>query len=221
MVWNVWNHISPFQYIFPMKKHGLIKEWRNSACKINYKQVCRRKKRALFKLGASEVIANLYCNCVHLHWEGCVICSLYLRQHMKRSIWSGSIFSWGGAGGMLRHLLLFMFVSGSGFYSQVGIGIRSWIRIRKPVQMSAVTSTKNWLWQTMIWSRTLLFSGVLAGSSSVEGVSITWKKPIFYLQIIKRGIKKINHFIFLAIPVFLIVLKTEYPVWQNIRYLAE
>ena len=107
MVWNVWNHISPFQYIFPMKKHGLIKEWRNSACKINYKQVCRRKKRALFKLGASEVIANLYCNCVHLHWEGCVICSLYLRQHMKRSIWSGSIFSWGGGGGNAPALVTF------------------------------------------------------------------------------------------------------------------
>ena len=28
-------------------------------------------------LGASEVTANLYCNCVHLHWEGCVIFSIY------------------------------------------------------------------------------------------------------------------------------------------------
>ena len=30
-------------------------------------------------LGASEITANLYCNCVHLYWEGCVICSIYLR----------------------------------------------------------------------------------------------------------------------------------------------
>ena len=30
-------------------------------------------------LGASEITANLYWNCVHLYWEGCVICSMYLR----------------------------------------------------------------------------------------------------------------------------------------------
>ena len=30
-------------------------------------------------LGASENTANIYCNCVHLYWEGCVICSIYLR----------------------------------------------------------------------------------------------------------------------------------------------
>ena len=30
-------------------------------------------------LGASEITANLYCNCVHLYWEGCVICSIDLR----------------------------------------------------------------------------------------------------------------------------------------------
>ena len=29
-------------------------------------------------LGASEITANLYCNCVHLRWEGCVICSIYI-----------------------------------------------------------------------------------------------------------------------------------------------
>ena len=29
-------------------------------------------------LGALEVTANLYCNCVHLYWEGCVIFSIYL-----------------------------------------------------------------------------------------------------------------------------------------------
>ena len=26
-----------------------------------------------------EVTANLYCNFAYLYWEGCVICSLYLR----------------------------------------------------------------------------------------------------------------------------------------------
>ena len=36
-------------------------------------------------LGASEINANIYCNCVHLYWEGCVISSLYL-QLMKRSV---------------------------------------------------------------------------------------------------------------------------------------
>ena len=37
------------------------------------------KVRIWYILGASEITANLYCNCVHLYWEGCVICSLYLR----------------------------------------------------------------------------------------------------------------------------------------------
>ena len=31
--------------------------------------------------------ANPDCNCVHLYWEGCVICSIYLRQLMKRSVY--------------------------------------------------------------------------------------------------------------------------------------
>ena len=30
-------------------------------------------------LGDLEVTANLYCNFVYLYWEGCVICSIYLR----------------------------------------------------------------------------------------------------------------------------------------------
>ena len=30
-------------------------------------------------MGASEITANLYCNCVYLYWEGCVVCSIYLR----------------------------------------------------------------------------------------------------------------------------------------------
>ena len=30
-------------------------------------------------LGASEITANLYCKCVYLYWEGCLICSIYLR----------------------------------------------------------------------------------------------------------------------------------------------
>ena len=30
-------------------------------------------------LGASEIIANLYCNCVHLYWECCVMLSICLR----------------------------------------------------------------------------------------------------------------------------------------------
>ena len=30
-------------------------------------------------LGAPEITANLYCNFVYLYWEGCVICSIFLR----------------------------------------------------------------------------------------------------------------------------------------------
>ena len=38
-------------------------------------------------LGASEITANLYCNSVHLHWEGCVICSIDLKHmNMKHII---------------------------------------------------------------------------------------------------------------------------------------
>ena len=30
-------------------------------------------------LSGPEVTANLYCNFAYLYWEGCVICSIYLR----------------------------------------------------------------------------------------------------------------------------------------------
>ena len=33
----------------------------------------------IYILGASEITANLYCNCVYLYWKGCMICSIYLR----------------------------------------------------------------------------------------------------------------------------------------------
>ena len=38
-------------------------------------------------LGASEITENLYCNYVDLYWEGCVICSIYLRLYMKRLVY--------------------------------------------------------------------------------------------------------------------------------------
>ena len=34
---------------------------------------------SIYILGASEITASLNCNCVHLYWKGCVICSIYLR----------------------------------------------------------------------------------------------------------------------------------------------
>ena len=37
-------------------------------------------------LGASEITANLSCDCVYLYSEGCVICSTYLRQYMERLV---------------------------------------------------------------------------------------------------------------------------------------
>ena len=30
-------------------------------------------------LGAPEITANIYFNCLYLYWEGCVICSIYLQ----------------------------------------------------------------------------------------------------------------------------------------------
>ena len=39
-----------------------------------------------YLLGASKVTANLYCNCVHLYWEGCLIWSMYLRWYMKHVV---------------------------------------------------------------------------------------------------------------------------------------
>ena len=32
-----------------------------------------------YLLGDPEVTVNLYCNFAYLYWEGCVICSIYLR----------------------------------------------------------------------------------------------------------------------------------------------
>ena len=37
-------------------------------------------------LDVSEVNANLYCNFAHLYWEGCVICSIYLRYLMGHPV---------------------------------------------------------------------------------------------------------------------------------------
>ena len=34
---------------------------------------------AVHRMGASEITANPYCNCVYLYWEGCAICSIHLR----------------------------------------------------------------------------------------------------------------------------------------------
>ena len=37
----------------------------------------KRSRKLNIKLqGASEITANLYCYCVHLYWEGGVICSI-------------------------------------------------------------------------------------------------------------------------------------------------
>ena len=33
-------------------------------------------------LGVSEITANLYCNCVHLYWEGCAIISKYIYAYI-------------------------------------------------------------------------------------------------------------------------------------------
>ena len=38
-----------------------------------------KRERELYVLGDQEVTANLYCNFAYLYWEGCVICSIYLR----------------------------------------------------------------------------------------------------------------------------------------------
>ena len=44
-----------------------VREIINTVCIIEY------------ILGASRITANLYCEFVHLYWERCVICSMYLQ----------------------------------------------------------------------------------------------------------------------------------------------
>ena len=46
----------------------------------------QKDKQIIGLLGASEITANPYCNCVYLYWEGCVISSTYLRLYMERSV---------------------------------------------------------------------------------------------------------------------------------------
>ena len=58
-----------------------------TSCDISMKYVCIYE---LNILGASEITANLCCNCVYLYWEGCVICSIYLRLYMERYITDNS-----------------------------------------------------------------------------------------------------------------------------------
>ena len=46
----------------------------------NYEHtVCPRSIDPFYILGYPEVTANLYCDFVCTYWEGCVICSIYLR----------------------------------------------------------------------------------------------------------------------------------------------
>ena len=47
-------------------------------CKVDFitGKICCQ---LFYNIDAPEITANLYCNCVYLLWEGCVICSIYLR----------------------------------------------------------------------------------------------------------------------------------------------
>ena len=77
-------------HIYGMAKAGLpTQRWRRvwrqprpqlCCCLSNrYITRCMDWIHPLYLIGASEITANLYCNCVHLYLEGCVICSIYLR----------------------------------------------------------------------------------------------------------------------------------------------
>ena len=44
-----------------------------------YIYIFSMKPKVTMVMVASEITANVYCNCVHIYWEGCVICSIYLR----------------------------------------------------------------------------------------------------------------------------------------------
>ena len=57
LVWNLFQ--CPVTVVQPLTKDEVI--------------------RVKHVLGASEITANLYCNCVDLYWESCVICSKHLR----------------------------------------------------------------------------------------------------------------------------------------------
>ena len=48
-----------------------------NVCKRSFGGILYKHRKTL--LGALEITANLYCNCVQLYWEGCVISSIYLR----------------------------------------------------------------------------------------------------------------------------------------------
>ena len=44
-----------------------------------YIYIFSMKPKVTMVMVASEITENVYCNCVHIYWEGCVICSIYLR----------------------------------------------------------------------------------------------------------------------------------------------
>ena len=47
-----------------------------------YENIANKYKHLIYNniiLGDPEITANLYCNFAYLYWEGCVICSIYLR----------------------------------------------------------------------------------------------------------------------------------------------
>ena len=57
---HIYRNLSPFEHLM------MIQQSAHFICKRNH----------LF--GASKITANIDCNCVHLYWQGCVICSIYI-----------------------------------------------------------------------------------------------------------------------------------------------
>ena len=60
------------------------KVWSKSG--LNLQKTLKIEFFLRYLLSAAEITANLYCNCIHLHWKGCAICSIYLRYLMKHCI---------------------------------------------------------------------------------------------------------------------------------------
>ena len=70
-----------------------------------------------FLLSDPEVTANLYCNFAYLYWEGCVICSIYLRytQYVCYK-WKTKIINMSNAQGESGFYMLYCDIQGQMSY---------------------------------------------------------------------------------------------------------
>ena len=78
---NRYHKRSIYDMVTKTKKNG--NKWK----KIKIEEEKNKEHAGCFwHTGFLRITADLYCNRVHLYWEGCVICTIYFRLYLKRTV---------------------------------------------------------------------------------------------------------------------------------------